>query len=67
VFQFALGEINGRAFLVLAQRMGFAAFDATSAEGALAGIVTPGEFALASLEFDGAGGAAEFALGASGT
>jgi hypothetical protein len=46
--------------------MVFAAFDASSAKGALAGIVAPGEFALASLELNGAGSTTHFADRAAG-
>ncbi len=62
----ANGQINGRAFGVLAQRMALAAFHAAPAKRALAGIVAPGEVALAALEFDGARGAAHLADGAAG-
>src|SRR4051794_17624173 len=45
----------------LAERMLFAAFNASPAERALPGIVAPGEFALAALEVNGARSAAELA------
>ncbi len=75
LFQLALREINRRSVLLLAERvlgMAFfervlrAAFNAAAAEGALAGIVAPGELAFAGLELDGARGAAESADGAAG-
>src|SRR5260370_30265681 len=66
LLQFANGLVDGRASRFLAQRVGFAAFDAASTVGALAWVVGPSEFALASLVGDGARGATEFADGAAG-
>src|ERR1039457_51608 len=66
LLQFADGLVDGRTGRFLAQRVDFAAFDAASAEGALAGVVGPSEFTLASLVGDGARGATEFADGTAG-
>src|ERR1035438_3463612 len=46
LLQLANGGIYGRAFGILAERVGFAAFNAAAAKGALAGIVAPCEYAF---------------------
>lgn len=59
MFERAEGVVDGRALLQLTQRMFLATFDASSAEGAVAGIVTPDEFSPRGGKCDGATGAPE--------